>query len=243
MILRMIARRYQHGVDLILPLLLAPFFTFHYGMFCMGHGAFVFALFGRDQNLSDGLISVLDHIWPVLQSNNLIWAAASLFILQLFDWIRDIHKHGLGFDSIKDLMTAPYRRIIVLHITIIASGFALGALDEPAAGLIILVALKTGFDIYHWQKDEQRENNINTKQLELSAEKIKQMQALFAEPEITVNGKKIRFNSFQELKSSKHMHMMMGVMRMMGTANESKLIEQFIDMKIAEENGDKLLEN
>jgi len=44
---------------------------------------------------------------------------------------------------------------MILHITIIASGFALGALNEPLPGLILLIVFKTGMDIYHWNKDEQ----------------------------------------------------------------------------------------
>ncbi len=54
--------------------------------------------------------------------------------------------------NVRELMVAPHRRIVVLHITILASGFAPGALEEPVAGLIIPVVLKIGFDIYHWKK-------------------------------------------------------------------------------------------
>jgi len=50
---------------------------------------------------------------------------------------------GNGSDGIKDLMVAPYRRIIVLHLAIIASGFVLSAMNEPLAGLLILIVFKT----------------------------------------------------------------------------------------------------
>jgi hypothetical protein len=231
-LLRMLVRPYRHGVDLVMPLFLAPFFTLHYGLFCLGHGSFVFSLFAEGRFESRGMTGVLHHIWPVLQDNHLLWAAICLLLLQLFDWSRQVVRKGLGFDSVRQLMVAPYRRIVVLHITIIASGFALGALEEPLAGLIILVLLKTAFDIYHWKKDEAGDGAPA-----LSSEKLRQMQARFAEPEIEVNGKKLRFDSFREMKDSSHFRMLSGIMRLVGGSSEYRMIEKFIDMKIAEENG------
>lgn len=231
-LLRMLVRPYRHGVDLVMPLFLAPFFTLHYGLFCLGHGSFVFSLFAEGRFESRGMTGVLHHIWPVLQDNHLLWAAICLLLLQLFDWLRQVARKGLGFDSVRQLMVAPYRRIVVLHITIIASGFALGALEEPLAGLIILVLLKTAFDIYHWKKDE-----AGDRAPALSSEKLRQMQDRFAEPEIEVNGKKLRFDSFQEMKDSSHFRMLSGIMRLVGGSSEYRMIETFIDMKIAEENG------
>lgn len=237
-LLRMLVRPYRHGIDFVMPLFFAPFFTLHYGMFCLVHGIFVFSLFGQDRFESDGLTDVLQHIWPVLQSNHLLWAAICLLLLRVFDWIRDITKKGPGFENVKTLMMAPYRRIVVLHITIIASGFALAALDEPVVGLMILVLLKTGFDIYHWNKDEAGEVGGRQEALALTPEKLMQMQEQFAEPEIEMNGKKLRFDSFQEMKDSKHFKMLSSIMRMFGRSKEYRLVETFIDMKIAEENGE-----
>lgn len=241
-LLRMLVRPYRHGIDLVMPLFLAPFFTLHYGLFCLGHGSFVFSLFAEGRFESRGMTGVLHHIWPVLQDNHLLWAAICLLLLQVFDWSRQVARNGLGFDSVKHLMVAPYRRIAVLHITIIASGFALGALEEPLAGLIILVLLKTAFDIYHWKKDEAGEAGASAFAPALSSEKLSQMQARFAEPEIEVNGKKLRFESFQEMKDSSHFRMLSSIMRLVGGSNEYRMIETFIDMKIAEENGERPFE-
>ena len=241
-LLRMLVRPYRHGIDLVMPLFLAPFFTLHYGLFCLGHGSFVFSLFAEGRFESRGMTGVLHHIWPVLQDNHLLWAAICLLLLQVFDWSRQVARNGLGFDSVKHLMVAPYRRIVVLHITIIASGFALGALEEPLAGLIILVLLKTAFDIYHWKKDDAGEARASAFAPALSSEKLSQMQARFAEPEIEVNGKKLRFESFQEMKDSSHFRMLSSIMRLVGGSNEYRMIETFIDMKIAEENGERPFE-
>jgi hypothetical protein len=44
-------------------------------------------------------------------------------------------------------MGAPYGRIVVLHVTLIASGFLVQALKAPVAGALLLVALKLGYDL------------------------------------------------------------------------------------------------
>jgi len=238
-VLRLLLRPYRHGVDLVLPLFFVPFFTMHYGMFCLGHGSFIFSLFGGDRFETRGFADALFNIWPVLHENHLFWAAACLLLLQLFDWLRDVRLHGLGCTSAKDLMVAPYRRIVVLHITILASGFALGALEEPVAGLIILVVLKTVFDIYHWKKDEAGEAGERRGTADLTSAELKQMQAQFAEPEIEINGSKVRYNSFQEMKDSKHFRLVSSLMRFGGGTKNYRLLETFLEMKIAEENGEK----
>lgn len=241
-LMRMLLRPYRHPIDFILPLFFAPFFTFHYGMFCLGHGSFVFSLFAPEGVEASGFFGALEQVWPTLQSNHLLLAAVGLLLLQVFDWIRDARRHGFGFDSVKDLMIAPYRRIVVLHIGILGSGFALTALDEPAAGLVILVLVKTVFDIYHWIRDEQREPGAAADAagaVEIPPEKLQQMAAQFAEPEIEVNGKKHRFDSFQQMKDSKPFRTLTSIMRLFGRSQEYRLIETFIDMKIAEENGER----
>jgi len=236
-LLRMLLRPYRHVIDYVMAIFFAPFFTLHYGMFCLGHGSFVFSLFGPQDSASAGFFGVLGQIWPTLQTNHLLWAAICLLLLQVFDWARDLRQNGPGFGGIKDLMVAPYRRIIVLHVGILGSGFALTALNEPVVGLIILVLVKTAFDVYHWIKDENSEAAEAGGVPELTPDKLRQMHAQFPRPEIEVNGKKLRFESFQELKDSSQFRTLSSIMRMLGRAREYRYIETFLDMKIAEENG------
>ena len=49
--------------------------------------------------------------------------------------------------SVDALMSAPYKRIAVLHIAVIAGGFLVVRLGSPLGLLLALVALKTGMDI------------------------------------------------------------------------------------------------
>ena len=49
--------------------------------------------------------------------------------------------------NLKQLMSAPYGRIFVLHITIIAGGIAVIALGQPIGLLLVLVLVKLGLDV------------------------------------------------------------------------------------------------
>ncbi|MGD8927201.1 MAG: DUF6498-containing protein, partial [Thioalkalispiraceae bacterium] len=158
MILRMVVRPYSHVVEFTLPVFMVPFFTLHYGMFCYGHGTFIVSLFGKGLQPELAGMGIPEIIYPLIKTHHLFWPLFGLFAYQMLDWLRDTSERGLGSEGVMQLTTAPYRRIMVLHITILASGFALGSLNEPTVGLLLLVAFKTGFDIYHWQKDEQVAN-------------------------------------------------------------------------------------
>jgi len=46
-------------------------------------------------------------------------------------------------------MGAPYGRIVVLHITLIAGGFLVMSLKAPVLGVLLLLALKAGLRPHH----------------------------------------------------------------------------------------------
>ena len=52
-----------------------------------------------------------------------------------------------------------------------------------------------------------------------------------------MNGEERRFASFAELKRSKELKMALGLMRLVGGKKEIKVIETYLAMKIAEEQG------
>ncbi len=230
---RMVVRRYGHPIELAYPLFLAPFFALHYGGFSWGHGTFVLALFAPEEAQNTALF---DAVFVVLQSEQMLLALAALVVIQLLDWRRDINRYGLGADSLKDLMTKPYRRIVVLHLTIIGSGFALGALDEPLAGLVLLVALKTVFDVWHWRKDSAAQTQED-EGFELTAEKIAELDEEYPDPMVKVNGREIKFASFKEMKASKEFQMALALMRLVGAGKDLHILQTYMDMRIARENG------
>ena len=230
MILRFLVRPYSHLIELIYPVFLVPFFTVHYGMFCFVHGTFVIGLFGKGLPTELAQAGIPEIILPMIESRHLLLPVLALIAYQALDWLRDTSERGLGSDAIKDLMTAPYRRIIVLHITILASGFALGALNEPMVGLFILIFLKTGFDIYHWNKDELAAQKSSEPVIN---DKIKKkIDAFLDKPTITVNGKEIFFNSFDELRASNHYGLLQAIMRMAGGSNQLVAIESYVEQRM-----------
>ncbi|WP_126456847.1 DUF6498-containing protein [Sulfuriflexus mobilis] len=230
MILRIVARRYSHPIELALPLFLAPFFTLHYGLFSYGHGTFIINLFGKGLEGELAGMHIPEIILPLIESRHLFWPVLALFAYQLIDWIRDTSERGFGSDGIKDLTTAPYRRILVLHITILASGFALGAMDEPLTGLLLLIIFKTGMDIYHWDKDEKAAAPKDIQPV--MNEKIKKrIDAFLDKPTITVNGEEIRYNNFDEMKASKHYNLMRSIVRMVGGGKHMQDIEAYIEQQ------------
>ena len=58
--------------------------------------------------------------------------------------------------SLKQVVTAPYRRVAVLHLAILVGALALLALGSPMFGLIGLVLLKTGMDVVAHRAERQR---------------------------------------------------------------------------------------
>jgi hypothetical protein len=233
-VLRMLIRPYGHALELAFPFFLVPFFCAHYGMFCMGHGMFVVSLFGQTGMEDSGL---LPAALAVLSSPYMLAAVAALTLIQVADWVRDVRLRGLGADGVRDLMMAPYRRIFVLHITIIAGGFALTALQEPVAGLIILVAVKTASDVWHWKRDNASEHDSElTPEALLTPERLKAMAEKYPQPTVKVNGQERRFASFAEMKRSKEFRMAQSVMRLVGAGRELKIMNAYLDQRIQEES-------
>lgn len=64
-------------------------------------------------------------------------------------------REHLGTD-LKTQMGEPYKRIIVMHLTIILGGFLTMLLRTPAAALLLLIALKTATDLYAHRKEHSR---------------------------------------------------------------------------------------
>lgn len=138
------------------------FFCIHYGMFCAIHGLAVmeltrFAVEPADipaqESWPGPLVLVQMFVNLVRQvidaaPAEFLWACLGLLL-----------SHGVSFvllfigqkeyrhTTVKKLMSAPYKRIAVLHVAVIAGGFLVAALHSPIGLLIALVALKTGMDI------------------------------------------------------------------------------------------------
>lgn len=126
-------------------LMLAFFFSVHYGMFTVVHGLFVFALvtsgFGiptepdRPLNLGGVLL-----VWAIGGAVQVVAAA----IGSLPD------KRGTS------LMMSAYPRIIVLHLTIILGVFAIIMLQWGPAAAIVLIAFHALITLSTWMLSDRR---------------------------------------------------------------------------------------
>ena len=129
----------------------AVFFTFHYGMFCAVHGLFVVSLFGRGEPGVHRHFDMPDLPGVVLDlvlRHGLAWAVIALAV-----------SHGLSFyvhylkpRAYEDaepgkIMMEPYKRVVILHVVIIAGGMLAAALGNSVAPLLLLIVLKTALDL------------------------------------------------------------------------------------------------
>lgn len=132
---------------------LTIFFMFHYGFFCLIHGTFVLALFGKEILRQYGLDVGLVFPTPLIVSTiiaryHLLPGVLSLFVSHGFSYF---HNY-LGANEYRDarpnrLMFMAYPRVVVLHMVILVGGFTLLMLGSPAVLLVVLVVLKTALDV------------------------------------------------------------------------------------------------
>jgi hypothetical protein len=128
-----------------------PFFTLHYGIFCLVHGVFVFALFGGALFANHGApgVAAMNPFVAGLETLRHLW----LPILAL------VASHGVSFymnfirggewrtTELPVLMAQPYGRIVLLHVTILLGGVLVAITGSGTAALLLLTALKTVTDL------------------------------------------------------------------------------------------------
>ncbi len=146
-VLKILTAPAPNPASLTARFVLAPFFTFHYGLFCFVHGVFVMVLFGRDV--------VPTHAFPgpalmleTVSRLGLWWAVAGLAASHGVSFVSNYLRGGERLrTSMLQLMQQPYGRIVVLHLAILGGGFLIMALGSPWYGLALLVLLKMGLDL------------------------------------------------------------------------------------------------
>lgn len=124
------------------------FFAFHYGLFWLVHGLFLFIFFGL------GIFSQGERV----RFAELPWGAIAVTAV----------SHGVSFTynflgreeyrraTVSDQMFAPYGRVLVMHVTILVGALAVEALGQPVAALALLVALKTALDVWTHLREHGR---------------------------------------------------------------------------------------
>jgi len=144
-----VAKIAMSGGDPFMPL----FFCFHYGFFMFGHVMVLFSLFGNSAKAAGaitepgqlGMLFVLPAYWVPLLALFVShgWSFVNNFVLT--DERQSLNP--------KQAMAAPYKRMLVTHIMLIAGGLVLTETDEPVYGLILLLSMKISLDVMFHRKE------------------------------------------------------------------------------------------
>lgn len=146
-----------------LALFLIPFFIFHYGAFCAGHGLFVFAMFGEGtrlaaENAGMSAGGALRMVMAFIENQpGFLWALIGLGLSHFVSFAVNFLGRG-EYREIEagELMHAPYKRIVVLHFAIILGAFAIASLGQPVYAVVILIGLKTAIDAFAHLNERRR---------------------------------------------------------------------------------------
>ena len=139
----------------VLALFLAPVFVLHYGLFCIVHGAFVFALFAASDAFAGRAepttktFDVFARIVAMLRDDsNFKWSVIGLVAVLVFRFV----VLWLGRAQWRETdpqrqMTDPYGRVVVLHFALFLAAIPIVALGQPAIGVFFLALFKTALEL------------------------------------------------------------------------------------------------
>ncbi len=151
---------------LLSRLFASGFFTLHYGIFCMAHGALLFELLAIR---IDGLEEMFSPIDMLLNASLIIRflqdTMGETAILALFAMLI---SHGLSLRmhyfkngerrrmTVSKAMHLPYQRIVVMHIGLIAGAFLIEEFGSPLYLLLALIVAKVATDVVFHRKEHQK---------------------------------------------------------------------------------------
>ena len=117
---------------------LSVFFTIHYGLFCYGHSVFVFsgAIFEESEITA---LAYLSTNWLVI-----LGFFGSHLVSYFYNYLGRGEAQRMKAEKV---MFLPYRRIVILQVTIILGGMAVMSLGSSAGLIAVLVIAKTMGDL------------------------------------------------------------------------------------------------
>ena len=151
---------------------LSAFFIFHYGAFCSAHGALLSdlldypvmspaQLFGIDPGgIADLFLSAASVFASFVNgfSPMILLGIAALLMSHLVSFIENFLVRGEVFSlSGRELMTKPYKQILVMHIGLIAGAILLAKLGSPVWLLSVIVMAKIVVDLSQFRKRHMRD--------------------------------------------------------------------------------------
>jgi len=162
-ILKMMLVKVESSGKQLQKLFMIPFFCVHFGGFCAVHGFFLLTFFKIGSDLDDFgpgepwlgpliflqlLYSVVMQLWQS-RPPGLEWPVLGLAVSHGISFVKNF-LFGQEYLSLKlnDIMMRPYKRIVLMHVAIIAGGMLIMMLGSPVALLCVLIFLKIGMDIW-----------------------------------------------------------------------------------------------
>ena len=123
----------------------ARFFVGHYGVFWLVHGVFVLAFGFAFFDLEPASPAVV----AVAAVGLVAYHAVSYRVNYVGE--REYERSGPA-----TLMVEPYRRVLVLHLTIVLGAFAVAAVGTSVGALAVMVLVKTALDLRgHWKEHDR----------------------------------------------------------------------------------------
>jgi hypothetical protein len=122
----------------------ARFFVSHYGGFWAVHGVFV-------------LVFAAAFPLPFASPVDVALATVGFVGYHAVSY----HRNFVGGREFErngpvTLMVEPYRRVLVLHVTIVFGFFAVGSIGAPVGALVVMVLAKTALDLRgHWREHDR----------------------------------------------------------------------------------------
>jgi hypothetical protein len=129
-----------------------PFFIGHYGAFMAAHFLFIYGFFlrgpsasGPEPGVREALAGIFAPLWPALIA---LFASHGVSFAVNFIGRREYLGATAGH-----VTTAPYKRIMLMHLAIIGGGWIVLLLDNAVAALVLLIALKIAVDLSAHRKE------------------------------------------------------------------------------------------
>jgi hypothetical protein len=162
-VIRMILVKVESAAGQFQKLFMIPFFCVHFGGFCAVHGFFLLTFFkiGGDLNaFTPGspwmghliflqlLYSVVMQLWQS-RPPGLEWPLLGLAVSHGISFVKNFLL-GQEYLSLKinQIMMRPYKRIVLMHVAIIAGGVFVMMLGSPVGLLCVLIFFKISMDIW-----------------------------------------------------------------------------------------------
>jgi hypothetical protein len=142
-------------VGKLLAVVSVPFFLAHFGGFMAMHFLFIYMFFIRGIAASGPEPAALEALRTTFVP---LWVPLAALVV----------SHGVSFrtnflgrrehasTTMNALMTAPYNRIIVMHLTLIVGGWIILGLGSTTGALALLIVIKTFVDFTAHRKEHRR---------------------------------------------------------------------------------------